>query len=88
MANEIVFGDLKEDTKQTAVRTDRNEQQMTSILFKHRQFADKRAEHHRNKPTRIYQLQEAEIDPMPEQPLDNVQWGDSVMLKQWATSYS
>ena len=54
MVNEIVFGDLKEDTKQTAVRTDRNEQQMTGILFKHRQFADERAEHHRNKPTRIY----------------------------------
>lgn len=72
LANEIVFGDLKEDTKQTTVKTDRNGDQKTSILFKHRQFAEERAVNHQAKPTRIYQLQEAEIEPMPELPLDNV----------------
>ena len=72
MTNEIVFGDLKEDIKQMTVKTDSNNNQKTSILFKHRQFAEERAVNHQTKPTRLYQLQEADIDPMPELPLDNV----------------
>lgn len=38
-AGEIVFGDLKDDTKRT-VRPDCNDDQMSGILFKRRQFAD------------------------------------------------
>ena len=72
MTNEIVFGDLKEDIKQMTVKTDSNNNQKTSILFKNRQFAEERAVNHQKKPARLYQLQEADIDPMPELPLDNV----------------
>ena len=59
---------------------------MEHIAGKQRQRAEQRAFNHILKVGKN-QCLAYDVDPMPELPLDNVQWGNAVYLKHFRTSY-
>lgn len=85
MEGDIVHGSRQYEKVKARV-TKEQKQLAQNIFYKQRAIAEQRAFDHTMKCGKN-QCLEADVDPFPELPLDNVQWGNPVFMGPATTAY-